>query len=475
MASRSARTARVALSHRSVGQQQRGDARCCAPGGSRHEGRQEAGMSRRCEAALGGARSHRSGASLCLSRTPDSVYEMEREMERRRREASQLLSPKRARRNRTGALSLPASSSSATPLSPSALYHPPFQSIDHGAWWNLLRSRPSDSVRPVSHLARQSPCAMAAGNPASLFDDIIQADRQKRKNEALANQILGKNRRASAPGSGFGSKKQTPTPGSLASRIGVVKRSASASFKPKQNNLASARPAAVNRRRPNDGRLAAALQPENGQATVRENDVGFVIKGAGAGPFVVLGSNFAPGTTAADIQSAFEPVGGEMVSCRITSQYPTVTAEMAFTEKWGAENVVANFNNRKADGRILSLRLKPTGAAALVPDASAVSPPTGPRALRNPQTSFDGLREQADRERRQNRRADPQVQDGSFGFGDAGNARHNARRGANGHYNGRGGHRAAGNARDEDKGLYSDAMMVDAPAPGLRNKGRGFR
>lgn len=35
------------------------------------------------------------------------------------------------------------------------------------------------------------------------------------------------------------------------------------------------------------------------------------------------------------------------MSCRITSQYPTVTAEIAFAERWGAENVVANFNNRK--------------------------------------------------------------------------------------------------------------------------------
>jgi hypothetical protein len=43
-----------------------------------------------------------------------------------------------------------------------------------------------------------------------------------------------------------------------------------------------------------------------------------------------------------------EPAGGEMVSCRVTSQYPVVTAEMIFAERWGAENVVANFNGRKA-------------------------------------------------------------------------------------------------------------------------------
>jgi hypothetical protein len=92
--------------------------------------------------------------------------------------------------------------------------------------------------------------------------------------------------------------------------------------------------------------LIAALNSDTGQATIRKN--GIVIKGAGAGPFIVLGSNFAPGTTAADIQSALEPAGGEMVSCRVTSQYPVVTAEMIFAERWGAENVIANFNGRKA-------------------------------------------------------------------------------------------------------------------------------
>lgn len=323
---------------------------------------------------------------------------------------------------------------------------------------------------------------MAAGKEAVLFDEIIQADRQRRKNEALANEILGKNRRASAPGSGVGTKRQTPTPGSLASRVGVVKRSASATFKQKQDNLASSRPASVNKRRPNEERLIAALRPENGQANIRDNDVGITIKGAGSGPFVVLGSNFAPGTTAADIQSAFEPVGGQIVSCRITSQYPTVTAEIAFAERWGAENVVANFNNRKADGRILSLRMKPTPAESLIQDSNAFNPPTGPRALQSSQSSYNGLREQADRERRQNRRAEPQVQDGSYGFSYGGNPRYNNRR-ANGYYNGRGGSRAfSSNGGDtgheekgEEKGLYSDEMMIDAPAQGSRNKGRGYR
>jgi hypothetical protein len=167
--------------------------------------------------------------------------------------------------------------------------------------------------------------------PFSILILISYSDRQKRKNEALANEILGKNRRASAPGAGVVSKKQTAASGSLASRIGIAKvrkllygqilksvsliffltifcwqRSASTSSKPKQS---TARQATGNKRRPNEGRLIAALQPENRQATVRGNGVGISIKGAGSGPFVVIGSNFAPGTTAADIQSALEPVG----------------------------------------------------------------------------------------------------------------------------------------------------------------------
>jgi hypothetical protein len=50
----------------------------------------------------------------------------------------------------------------------------------------------------------------------------IYTDRQRRNNEALAEKIFGKNRRASAPGAGMASKKPGTGP-SLASRIGVTK------------------------------------------------------------------------------------------------------------------------------------------------------------------------------------------------------------------------------------------------------------
>lgn len=50
------------------------------------------------------------------------------------------------------------------------------------------------------------------------------ADRQRRKNEALAKEVFGKGRRSSAPGAGagMGSRKPNAVP-SLASRIGVAK------------------------------------------------------------------------------------------------------------------------------------------------------------------------------------------------------------------------------------------------------------
>ena len=66
-----------------------------------------------------------------------------------------------------------------------------------------------------------------------------------------------------------------------------------------------------------------------------------------AGPYTVVASNFAPGTTAADISAVMEPVGGEMLGCHLVSSNPTVIAEMIFAERDGADNVVAMFNNKR--------------------------------------------------------------------------------------------------------------------------------
>ncbi|KAJ5133487.1 hypothetical protein N7448_001484 [Penicillium atrosanguineum] len=285
--------------------------------------------------------------------------------------------------------------------------------------------------------------AKSKPSPSISFDDIIKSDRQKKQHEQLASQLLGRNRnkkdrRASAPGPGAVSKAPTAKPGSLASRIGMPKRSASTSSRPNQTNkpkpnpasaiVASARTRAnpANKKQHNAERLLNALETGNTQATIRQPSGGLFIKGA-SGPFVVVGSNFAPGTTAADIQSALEPTTGPMLSCRVTGQSPNVTAEFAFQDKWTAENMVANFHNQRADGRVLSMTLKPIGAKAnLQPQAN----------------SYSQLREQADRQRR-TRHSEPGVQDGSYGFNDNEDVLSN---------------------KKKSPGFYSDQMMVDAPA-----------
>lgn len=74
---------------------------------------------------------------------------------------------------------------------------------------------------------------------------------------------------------------------------------------------------------------------------------GITIKGTGSGPFVVLARNFAPGTNAADIEAALEPVAGKIVGVNIQTYSPYVTAEIGCAEKWGAEAIVAQFHGQK--------------------------------------------------------------------------------------------------------------------------------
>lgn len=73
--------------------------------------------------------------------------------------------------------------------------------------------------------------------------------------------------------------------------------------------------------------------------------MGLTIRGL-AGPFSVMAQNFAPGTTAADIESAMTPVGGEMVSCDIVKTKPIMLVEMVFVSREGGERVIETFNNK---------------------------------------------------------------------------------------------------------------------------------
>jgi hypothetical protein len=72
---------------------------------------------------------------------------------------------------------------------------------------------------------------------------------------------------------------------------------------------------------------------------------GITIRGL-AGPYLVVAKNLAPGTTAADIESAMTPVGGVVLSCLVIAEKPKVIAELVFETKEGADNVVDTFNNQ---------------------------------------------------------------------------------------------------------------------------------
>jgi hypothetical protein len=61
----------------------------------------------------------------------------------------------------------------------------------------------------------------------------------------------------------------------------------------------------------------------------------------------VVASNFAPGTTAADIESVMRSVGGDLQFCRLIAATPTVIAEMGFTDAGDADKVIETFNNKR--------------------------------------------------------------------------------------------------------------------------------
>ncbi|KAF2205007.1 hypothetical protein GQ43DRAFT_437437 [Delitschia confertaspora ATCC 74209] len=236
---------------------------------------------------------------------------------------------------------------------------------------------------------------MAAGQPS--FQDFINAEREKKRKEKLANEILGRGRKTNASGPGAIANTRNssvPRGPSLASRMGVQKRSSSA--KPgdingqwkhdlhRFNNPRGGRPTQLPRTASANSAAVAArtslsydlIRRNNDRAftqnNTNDNTVGFNIKGMGGNnQFTVIASNFSPGTTAEDIEAVMAPVGTGLVSCRLVSEIPTVIVEMLFTDKEGAENVIATFNNKKADGRLLYVYMKEP--------VQVRKPPTQPR------------------------------------------------------------------------------------------------
>jgi hypothetical protein len=207
------------------------------------------------------------------------------------------------------------------------------------------------------------------------FADFVKEAREKKKNEALAQQFLGsRGRKANVAGAGAGNGRPKAAKPDLLSRMsgsGIQKRSSSA--KPaasanidgkwqhdlhKLNNPNGPPPKRLNRtvsasqvdRNTRTFDKFANTLGRNAQNGRLNNDgAQLSIKGAASttGPVTLIASNFASGTTAMDIESVMGQVGGELLSCRVVVPQPTVMAELTFATRDGADNVIATFNNKK--------------------------------------------------------------------------------------------------------------------------------
>ncbi|TVY55998.1 putative RNA-binding protein [Lachnellula cervina] len=330
------------------------------------------------------------------------------------------------------------------------------------------------------------------------------ADRQRRKNEALAKEVFGKGRRSSAPGAGagMGSRKPNAVP-SLASRIGVAKRTVSTSAKntfkqqpranPRpagnvdaewthdlhslNNSSASGPPRGPRASRPNrKDQLYSAINSSESSSASQFNIIGTSKPAGGmsirglAGPYLVVIKNLALGTTVADIESAITPVGGAVVRCQLIAERPKVIAEVEFENKEGADNVVDTLNNQNADGNILHVYHK-VGGAPTGPKSSNPIAPLGRRAeaiTDDSRSSYGSSERYTPRDRERSRRESDDIMDGSYGFDDRMDTDdHDDRRTRGSLYSDNLiGNRGRGRANSRDRGR-SDG--------GRGNGGRGYR
>ncbi|KXJ97210.1 hypothetical protein Micbo1qcDRAFT_191762 [Microdochium bolleyi] len=313
---------------------------------------------------------------------------------------------------------------------------------------------------------------MAAPKHAVEFDKIIDAGRERKKNEALAARIFNRDsgRRSSTP-----TRTSSPGAGSLASRVGVKKRGSSAARAPSSNvngdwthdlhksydkakqpppNSLAARIHApgnavpkqpVQPRQNRAAKLADAYSRSTSNAAQQQTNQrqgqGMTIRGL-AGPFTIMAQNFAPGTTAADIESAMTPVGGLITACRLIKTHPIVIAEIVFENRDGAERAIQTFNNQNADGRTLHVYPKPGALYHPTPGAA----PSAPRSSRS----------------------NGNLVDGSLGFDDPMDTSLS--------YSSRPGIQNAGRANNASEGLYSDTLVRESQNNGgTSRRGRGFR
>lgn len=213
---------------------------------------------------------------------------------------------------------------------------------------------------------------MADATPS--FADFIKETRERKKKETLAQEILGsRGRKANGAGSISNTRNSSQKP-SLASRMssssGVTKaRSSSAKPSPNidgkwQHDLHKLNnPQGPPNKKPLNRTVSASQVDRNTRAfdkfrTVLQKSApnpqpsGFSIKGvATGGPITVIGSNFASGTTAADIEAVMAPVvaegDGEILSCKVISAKPTVIVELSIDKRGAAQNLCDIFNGQR--------------------------------------------------------------------------------------------------------------------------------
>jgi hypothetical protein len=95
----------------------------------------------------------------------------------------------------------------------------------------------------------------------------------------------------------------------------------------------------------NGSAAAPALSNQFNIVNKAKPSTGISIRGI-AGPAVVIAENFAPGTTAADIESAMAPIGGPVLKCSVTTSASTVVAELVFESRDGADRVIEQFHDQ---------------------------------------------------------------------------------------------------------------------------------
>jgi hypothetical protein len=212
--------------------------------------------------------------------------------------------------------------------------------------------------------------------PDTSFADFVNEAREQKRKEALAQEILGsRGRKANGNGPAQKARNDAQKP-SLISRMSTssgVTKSRSSSAKPagniegkwqhdlhtlnnpkgpqssrKLNRTASA--SQIDRNTRTFNKFRSVLQ-DNAPAPA-EHSSGFSIRGvATGGPTTVIASNFANGTTAADIEAVMTPIAaerdGQIVNCRLISSNPTVMVEITVDRRDAAQNVVDMFNGKK--------------------------------------------------------------------------------------------------------------------------------